>query len=50
LPGFYSGERSKGWQPGDKVIVPPPPTAAEAEARLGEGYEVVDWYFCRKKI
>jgi peroxiredoxin (alkyl hydroperoxide reductase subunit C) len=38
----------EGWKPGDKVIVPPPPTVAAAEKRMGEGYECVDWYFCRK--
>ena len=38
----------EGWQPGDKVIVPPPATIDAANARLGEGYECVDWYFCRK--
>lgn len=40
----------EGWQPGDKVIVPPPATAEEAEARMNEGYECADWYFCRKPL
>lgn len=40
----------EGWQPGDKVIVPPPATADAAEARTGEGYECVDWYFCKKAL
>jgi peroxiredoxin (alkyl hydroperoxide reductase subunit C) len=40
----------EGWQPGDKVIVPPPATAAEAEARAAEGYECSDWYFCKKSL
>jgi len=40
----------EGWQPGDKVIVPPPASTAEAEARLAEGHECVDWYFCRKAL
>lgn len=40
----------EGWQPGDKVIVPPPATADAAEARLGEGHECVDWYFCKKAL
>jgi peroxiredoxin (alkyl hydroperoxide reductase subunit C) len=40
----------EGWQPGDKVIVPPPRTAADAEARMQEGYECVDWYFCQKDL
>ena len=40
----------EGWQPGDKVIVPPPATADAAEARMNEGYECTDWYFCKKAI
>ena len=38
------------WRPGDKVVVPPPGTAREAEARLEEGYECTDWYFCKKAL
>ena len=37
------------WQPGEKVIVPPPKTTAEMEKRAGEGYECKDWYLCFKK-
>lgn len=41
----------ESWQPGDKVIVPPPATAQEAEARVNSGeYECVDWYFCKKSL
>jgi len=40
----------EGWQPGDKVIVPPPATSEAAEARMNEGYECTDWYFCKKSI
>lgn len=40
----------EGWQPGDKVIVPPPATSEAAEARMNEGYECVDWYFCKKEV
>ena len=40
----------EGWQPGDKVIVPPPQSAEAAEARLNEGYECTDWYFCKKAL
>lgn len=40
----------EGWQPGDKVIVPPPQDASAAEARMGEGYECTDWYFCKKSL
>lgn len=40
----------EGWQPGDKVIVPPPQTSQDAEKRMGEGYECADWYFCKKTL
>lgn len=40
----------EGWQPGDKVIVPPPATIAELNARVGQGYECKDWYFCQKEL
>ena len=40
----------EGWQPGEKVIVPPPGTADAAVKRLDEGYECTDWYFCRKAL
>ena len=40
----------EGWQPGEKVIVPPPQTSAAAEARAGEGYEYTDWYFSKKSL
>jgi peroxiredoxin (alkyl hydroperoxide reductase subunit C) len=38
------------WQPGDKVVVPPPKTTAEMEKRMSEGYECKDWYLCFKKV
>jgi len=38
------------WQPGEKVVVPPPKTTAEMEKRMSEGYECKDWYLCFKKI
>jgi len=38
------------WQPGDKVVVPPPKTAAEMQKRMTEGYECKDWYLCFKKV
>jgi peroxiredoxin (alkyl hydroperoxide reductase subunit C) len=38
------------WRPGDKVIVPPPVTQEGAEKRVGEPYEVTDWYFSKKEI
>ena len=40
----------ESWQLGDKVIVPPPQTADEAEARLNEGFECKDWYYCEKNL
>lgn len=40
----------EGWQPGDKVIVPPPGDMNAVEARLDEGYECTDWYFCKKSV
>ena len=41
----------EGWQPGDKVIVPPAPTAEEANARMDNpDYECVDFYFCKKQL
>jgi peroxiredoxin (alkyl hydroperoxide reductase subunit C) len=39
-----------GWQPGEKVIVPPPQDTDAAEKRMGEGYECTDWYFCTKTL
>jgi peroxiredoxin (alkyl hydroperoxide reductase subunit C) len=40
----------EGWQPGDKVIVPPPTTAAAADTRADEGYETTDWYFSTRNL
>jgi peroxiredoxin (alkyl hydroperoxide reductase subunit C) len=40
----------EGWKPGDKVIVPPPADMDAAEARMQEGYECTDWYFCKKAL
>ncbi|WP_114377467.1 peroxiredoxin [Elioraea thermophila] len=40
----------EAWQPGEKVIVPPPKTVADAEARASAGDEYVDWYFCRRVL
>lgn len=40
----------EGWQPGEDVIVPPPQTADDAEARASEGYDYVDWYFSKKSL
>jgi len=40
----------ENWQPGDKVIVPPPKTVADAKKRMQENYECTDWYFCKKSL
>ena len=40
----------ENWQPGDKVIVPPPATVEAAEKRGSEGYDYVDWYFSKKDL
>jgi peroxiredoxin (alkyl hydroperoxide reductase subunit C) len=39
------------WKPGEKVIVPPPQTLADADARTKrEDYEVTDWYFSKRDL
>lgn len=39
------------WQPGEKVIVPPPKTLADYEARLEDtSLEKTDWYLAKKMI
>ncbi|HEX8069679.1 MAG TPA: peroxiredoxin [Pyrinomonadaceae bacterium] len=38
------------WRPGDKVVVPPPQTIADAEKRLQSDYEVTDWYFSKRSL
>jgi peroxiredoxin (alkyl hydroperoxide reductase subunit C) len=40
----------EAWQPGDRVIVPPPADMDAAEARMNEEYECTDWYFCKKTL
>jgi len=40
----------ENWQPGELVIVPPPATAELAAARIDEGYECTDCYFCKKAL
>ena len=40
----------EGWEVGDKVLVPPPITAKAAEERISNGYECIDWYFCKKEL
>jgi len=39
------------WRPGDKVVVPPPPTQADAEARVKTpGLEITDWYLSKRDL
>lgn len=39
------------WQPGDKVIVPPPKTLADMDARIADtSCEKVDFYLARKQL
>lgn len=38
------------WQKGDKVVVPPPQTQADAEKRMQSDYEVTDWYFSKRDL
>jgi peroxiredoxin (alkyl hydroperoxide reductase subunit C) len=40
----------ENWHPGDPVIVPPPKTDVDAEARASAGYDYTDWYFSKKKL
>jgi hypothetical protein len=43
------------WRPGDKVILPAPPTIEMANERMSDefarrtdGFESVDWYLCKR--
>ena len=38
------------WQPGEKVIVPPPRTIQDMEDREKSDYEMVDFYLAKKNI
>ena len=47
----YGVATPEGWQPGDKVIVPPAKTYEEARARMDSAeYECTDFYFCKKAL
>jgi peroxiredoxin (alkyl hydroperoxide reductase subunit C) len=46
----YKVATPANWQPGDKVVAPPPATVADMEKRLSEGFECKDWYLCFKKL
>lgn len=38
------------WQPGDKVIVPPPKTVKDMEEREKSDYEMIDFYLAKTSI
>lgn len=40
----------ENWRPGNPVIVPTPQTTDAAEARMGEGFDTVDWYYSTKRL
>jgi len=46
----HSVATPEGWCPGQKVMVPAPTTAKEADARAHAGYEYTDWYFSKTDI
>ena len=46
----YKVATPEAWQPGEKVIVPPPQTAEAAAKRADEGYDYTDWYFSKKAL
>jgi len=55
LEGLQTSDAHKvstpeGWKPGDKVIVPAPATAEEAESRGRAGFETIDWYFSKADL
>ena len=38
------------WEPGEKVIVPPPKTLKDYEERIRSDYEMTDWYLAKTNI
>lgn len=40
----------EGWQPGEKVIIPPPSDMGAVNQRVQDEKECVDWYFCKKEL
>lgn len=41
----------EGWQPGDKLILPPPRTVQEAEGRAdSDALVCTDWFYCEKSV
>ena len=55
IDAFQTSDKYKvatpaNWRPGNEVVVPPPKTQQDAEKRVTEGYECVDWYLCKKNL
>jgi peroxiredoxin (alkyl hydroperoxide reductase subunit C) len=55
IDAFQTSDKYKvatpaNWRPGDEVVVPAPKTQQDAEKRVTEGYNCVDWYLCKKKL
>lgn len=56
IDGLQTAEKNAcatpvNWRPGDPVIVPPPQTYQDAEARMTQpGIEVTDWYLSRRTL
>jgi len=46
----YSVALPLNWNPGEKVIVPPPKTVAEMEEREKSDYEMVDFYLAKRDL
>ncbi len=46
----YGVATPANWKVGEKVIVPTPITMDDAEKRMKEGYEKIDWFLSFKKI
>ena len=46
----YSVAMPLNWQPGEKVIVPPPKTVKEMEEREKSNYEMVDFYLAKRDL
>ncbi|EGV16798.1 peroxiredoxin [Thiocapsa marina] len=47
----YKVATPENWQPGEQVIVPPPGSVEEANARVAsDEYDCVDWYFCKRSL
>lgn len=41
----------EGWQPGDRVVLPPPHTAGVAESRMHDKtVHCTDWYYCERDV